>query len=155
MGWAQLQSTHTKRELSPADSASLRGAVPTNRPSAALKSLVSPLDLGFRRRLELRTDFIGRPAPLLYPVCCPSYHEVPGDGIGLGIHSLSRLFPIAITRKVAAPQPHLPFQQSPNLQARLFLLPGNPGYPTQSVPTLPPQFLNTSPCSCSRLALIP
>lgn len=68
VGWAQLQSTHTKKEMSPADSAPLRRAVPTKQPLAALKSLVSQPDLGFRRRLELKTDFIKWPAPLLCPV---------------------------------------------------------------------------------------
>lgn len=50
-----------------ADSSPPHGAVPTERPSAARRSSVSQADLGFRK-LELKTDLMGWPAQLPYPV---------------------------------------------------------------------------------------
>lgn len=68
-----------------ADSALHHRTVPTKRPSATLKSLVSQPDLDFRRRLELKTDLIGQSAQLP----CPVLFLLPRsswDAIGRAIH---------------------------------------------------------------------
>lgn len=49
--------------------------------------------------------------------------------MGLGIHSLSRLFPIAITRKVAAPQPSPAFPTEPKSSGQAVPLTRKPRLP--------------------------